>query len=896
MFRSVKSLRRFGIRSVRAIAILGVSVFVAVGQSSQQQVITFQDLGQSDLYGSSIPPVYAGMAWTNFCVLTVPNYPNNPSGYQAATISGQNVAYNCPGVSPQDQAPASFSAKSGTFTLNSASLTAAWRDNLIVAIQGLYKGQTVDQTVVVLNPYGPAYVTFNWSGLDTVVFTPSGGTPVNRFPFALENFAIANLAITPTTEVAITPHIAFQAATAGTSFSYTFTATGGTGPYSFLASGLPAGWTLTTSGATATVAGTLSLPSKIPFPIPNTGPGFPFVPPLDITVTVNDATGNSDSGTITINVLDCSSFCDTAPPLDSNQKDQYFKTANAEAAYVLALIAVAAQPACAAIVVCELVVDAQITGVSELATLNYAKAADPPDPNFQVVYQPTFGSITLPTSYGTSDPVLTGVLNQFIQNLNEQIGLNQAIIVSLNRYGGARQAHDNQWAAVQLQAAKWYSLQLATKTNDEASIRSGLAAQLVGVIPSVEISADQVSVMQSQVMSTGWNTSQQAFLTSWGLNSSEMILLGALIAGPMRSSSVVFPGAIADPGLLLVNSQAGGASATFGVDRNNDSRVDCGDIAVVRAAFGTRVGQPGYDPMADVNADGVVDALDVFLVSQHLAAGTVCDTTPPVITPIVSGVLGNNGWYRSAATVTWSVTDPESGIASSTGCSQTALTADTAGVTVTCNATNGGGLSASVPVTVKIDQTPPISTATPVPGPNAHGWNNTGVTVSFTGTDNLSGIESCSGQLTFTNEGGGQSASGTCTDKAGNVSSPAAAKVNIDKTPPHISGMPAAGCSLWPPNGKLVQVAVVIAADALSGLVPGSFSVMGTSNEPSSDPKNPEIVVTPDGSGGLVVQLQADRFGTGNGRVYTLTATANDLAGNTATTTATCTVPHDQGQ
>jgi len=106
--------------------------------------------------------------------------------------------------------------------------------------------------------------------------------------------------------------------------------------------------------------------------------------------------------------------------------------------------------------------------------------------------------------------------------------------------------------------------------------------------------------------------------------------------------------------------------------------------------------------------------------------------------------------------------------------------------------------------------------------------------------------------------------------------------------------MPASGCTLWPPNHKLVQVATVTAADALSGLAAGSFKLTGVSNEPS-DPDDPQIVITPNRSGGFIVQLQADRLGTGNGRVYTLTATAADLAGNPATATATCTVPHDQG-
>ena len=93
----------------------------------------------------------------------------------------------------------------------------------------------------------------------------------------------------------------------------------------------------------------------------------------------------------------------------------------------------------------------------------------------------------------------------------------------------------------------------------------------------------------------------------------------------------------------------------------------------------------------------------------------------------------------------------------------------------------------------------------------------------------------------------------------------------------------------------MVQVATVTATDALSGLAPGSFKVTGSNNE-ASDPNDPDIVITPSGSGGFVIQLWADRLGSGTGRVYSLNATAMDLAGNIGTATATCTVPHDQGK
>lgn len=119
--------------------------------------------------------------------------------------------------------------------------------------------------------------------------------------------------------------------------------------------------------------------------------------------------------------------------------------------------------------------------------------------------------------------------------------------------------------------------------------------------------------------------------------------------------------------------------------------------------------------------------------------------------------------------------------------------------------------------------------------------------------------------------------------------------VRLDGSAPVVDGLPAAGCTLWPPNHKMRQVAVVSAADALSGVAPGSLQVTATSNEPS-DPNDPDVLVTPDGSGGFVIELRAERRGSGPGRVYTMTATAKDLAANVRTVTATCTVPHDQGK
>jgi sugar lactone lactonase YvrE len=195
-----------------------------------------------------------------------------------------------------------------------------------------------------------------------------------------------------------------------------------------------------------------------------------------------------------------------------------------------------------------------------------------------------------------------------------------------------------------------------------------------------------------------------------------------------------------------------------------------------------------------------------------------------------------------------------------------------------------------------LDNTPPALTfGTPVPAPNASGWYNTSVTIPFNASDTGAGVASTNpaGPLVLSGQGSAVSGTVTATDRAGNSANFTSPVVKIDMTAPVISGMPGTGCSLWPPNGKMVQVATVTATDAPSGLAPGSFQVTGTSNEP---PSAPEISITANGSGGYVIALESDRLGNGNGRTYTLTATARDLAGNTSTVTATCTVPHDQGK
>jgi len=82
-----------------------------------------------------------------------------------------------------------------------------------------------------------------------------------------------------------------------------------------------------------------------------------------------------------------------------------------------------------------------------------------------------------------------------------------------------------------------------------------------------------------------------------------------------------------------------------------------------------------------------------------------------------------------------------------------------------------------------LDRDPPIIAATVSPLPNANGWNNTNVAVSFECSDARSGIASCPVPATISAEGVNQIVSGSAVDGAGNASS-ITVSVDIDFTPP----------------------------------------------------------------------------------------------------------------
>ncbi|MCE7985038.1 MAG: hypothetical protein DYG89_28015 [Caldilinea sp. CFX5] len=151
------------------------------------------------------------------------------------------------------------------------------------------------------------------------------------------------------------------------------------------------------------------------------------------------------------------------------------------------------------------------------------------------------------------------------------------------------------------------------------------------------------------------------------------------------------------------------------------------------------------------------------------------DSTPPVITPVLNPATpnGQNGWYISDVTVSFTCTDEAggSGLATNTVAGAT-LSTDGANqnVTNTGTCTDNAGNTAT-PVTVSglnLDKTPP--TLAPVVSPNPV-LLGTAATVTSGAADGVSGIASESCGTLDTSTVGIQSVTCTATDNAGNTAS-----------------------------------------------------------------------------------------------------------------------------
>ena len=120
-----------------------------------------------------------------------------------------------------------------------------------------------------------------------------------------------------------------------------------------------------------------------------------------------------------------------------------------------------------------------------------------------------------------------------------------------------------------------------------------------------------------------------------------------------------------------------------------------------------------------------------------------------------------------------------------------------------------------------------------------------------------------------------------------------------DTTPPIIS-VTLSPDVLWPPNHKMIEISASVTISDDVDPSPTFVLTSIESNEPDNGKGDGNTVGdiqgddlgTPDVS----FQLRAERAGGGDGRIYTVTYTATDASGNSASGSATVTVPHSKAK
>jgi hypothetical protein len=288
--------------------------------------------------------------------------------------------------------------------------------------------------------------------------------------------------------------------------------------------------------------------------------------------------------------------------------------------------------------------------------------------------------------------------------------------------------------------------------------------------------------------------------------------------------------------------------------------------------------------------------------SQTVAAFTVNVTPPPLtpptvtcvgsqtspaIVPVPQGVCGITVSNASAVAGTC-VGGGDGGLASCTfgGQASETLGPGRYALAVLGTADDGSTAGCTSYVTVVDNQSPAIRCSDQTL--ECTGNSSATSTPTATCSDNCSCTARCT-SATFPL--GTTRGSCSATDPSGNM---ALCKPNVtvvDTKPPSIN-VSVSPSVLWPPNHKLVAIAITDPAKDACDSKP-TVTCTATSNEPDSGGGSGHTLNDIQWNNGQLY-LRAERSGKSSGRIYTISCVATDVSGNRATATATVTVPHDR--
>ena len=342
-------------------------------------------------------------------------------------------------------------------------------------------------------------------------------------------------------------------------------------------------------------------------------------------------------------------------------------------------------------------------------------------------------------------------------------------------------------------------------------------------------------------------------------------------------------------------------------------------VAALSLASSRLFDTPPFTTTLDIPEDAVGDVLVLAagvdaagaigysgIVTIHVQAGSALDSLEAMdATPILFGVgdsrslaiVGHfdDGVLRDVtsptAGTTYASADPgivtvsDSGLLTAVAPGETEVVVENAGVSTTVAVTvlaNRSPLAVAGP-DLTVECSSPAGTAVVLNGGVSVDPDGDPLTFTWSGP-----FGSTTGSTpTVTLPLGASTIQLTVDDGRGGSSSDTLDVTVRDSTAPVPGPATASPSSLWPPNHKMVAVTVQASAQDACTAAPSCAIQKVTANEPIDG----AVEIT----GPLTVRLRAERLGGGSGRVYTIEISCRDAARNAATTTATVTVPHDQG-
>jgi hypothetical protein len=195
-------------------------------------------------------------------------------------------------------------------------------------------------------------------------------------------------------------------------------------------------------------------------------------------------------------------------------------------------------------------------GLVDISVILALRVLDPSDPNFMVIAQPVFPSLSLLVIPPGATPAQVKAFNAFnalLRNQEQAIGFARACNTAINRAQGAFDAGNTFWEGQQVQALNTYTSQLNSLLSAQIGLLSSLQSALlnIGGFPNLAVTPNTVLNFENGVLSNGLSPALVQALTQLGADSATISQIRNIVT--VQDVNVVaasFPQPLTAPGMI----------------------------------------------------------------------------------------------------------------------------------------------------------------------------------------------------------------------------------------------------------------------------------------------------------------------------------------------------------